>query len=219
MNSTQQQMILDLHFPVIGKQLPVDHGYTLFSALCHISAELHSNHDLAVSRINGLYAGNRMLTLTETSKLILRLPSDMIKDVMSLAGKKLIIKNNVIRLGIPQVQMLQPSAQLKSYLVTIKGKMDTDSFLESANRQLQAIGVSAEPKLIKKKVKFEGTQQHPEEPYIRRTLRISGKEVVGYPLMFEGLSPEDSLNIQIHGVGGRRRFGCGLFLPTKQVTS
>ena len=46
----------------------------------------------------------------------------------------------------------------------------------------------------------------------RRTIRIREKEVVGYEVVIEGLTPDESLTIQTAGLGGRRHMGCGIFV-------
>jgi CRISPR-associated protein Cas6 len=51
----------------------------------------------------------------------------------------------------------------------------------------------------------------------RRTIRIHGKEVVGYELIIEGLTADESIAIQTAGLGGRRHMGCGVFVPHLQV--
>ncbi len=50
----------------------------------------------------------------------------------------------------------------------------------------------------------------------RRSLQIKGKKVVGYSVVVENLSAEDSLKLQWHGLGGRQHFGCGWFYPVKE---
>nr|MBK7064764.1 hypothetical protein [Deltaproteobacteria bacterium] len=45
----------------------------------------------------------------------------------------------------------------------------------------------------------------------RRVLRIRGQYIVGYPVILRGLSAEHSLRVQALGIGGRQRFGCGVF--------
>jgi CRISPR-associated protein Cas6 len=42
---------------------------------------------------------------------------------------------------------------------------------------------------------------------------IHGKVVVGFAMRIADLGPEDSVRLQQGGIGGRRRFGCGLFVP------
>jgi CRISPR-associated endonuclease/helicase Cas3 len=46
-------------------------------------------------------------------------------------------------------------------------------------------------------------------------LRIRDREIVGFALHVDGLGATDSLRLQATGIGGRRRFGCGVFAPTK----
>ena len=56
------------------------------------------------------------------------------------------------------------------------------------------------------------TGPHAGEPR-RRALRIKDQTHVGYSLLVEGLSAEESIRLQEQGLGGRRKLGCGLFLP------
>jgi len=48
---------------------------------------------------------------------------------------------------------------------------------------------------------------------VRRTVRIHDREVVGFALRVQDLTAEESLHLQEHGLGGRRLFGCGIFVP------
>jgi hypothetical protein len=34
--------MVELHFPVLGPSLPVDHGYALYSALCRVLPAMHA---------------------------------------------------------------------------------------------------------------------------------------------------------------------------------
>ena len=49
----------------------------------------------------------------------------------------------------------------------------------------------------------------------RKTLTIHDKKVVGYSMQINGLSDVDSIRLQEHGLGGRRKMGCGFFEPTE----
>jgi CRISPR-associated protein Cas6 len=49
---------------------------------------------------------------------------------------------------------------------------------------------------------------------IRRTLQIRDKTIVGFALEVGGLSIADSIRLQELGLGGRHRFGCGVFVPS-----
>lgn len=46
---------------------------------------------------------------------------------------------------------------------------------------------------------------------------LHGKEVVGYELVIEGLTADESVAIQTTGLGGRRHMGCGVFVPHLQA--
>ena len=52
---------------------------------------------------------------------------------------------------------------------------------------------------------------------MRRTLRVQDRVVVGYAVEVHGLSAPDSIRLQSLGIGGRRRFGCGIFIPAREV--
>lgn len=95
--------------------------------------------------------------------------------------------------------MLHPRASLYSRLVTIKGFMEPQGFLKAVKRQLEKIGVEAEIKVGE-----------------RRTLRVKDKQVVGFEVAATDLDAEDSIHLQEDGLGGRRRMGCGVFVPWRR---
>ena len=39
--------------------------------------------------------------------------------------------------------------------------------------------------------------------------------MIGYALRVFGLTAEESIRLQEEGLGGRRRMGCGVFLPIR----
>jgi CRISPR-associated protein Cas6 len=192
---------VDLAFPLLSTHpIPADHGYHLYSALSHVLPELHQQDGIGIHPIRGQQIGDRQLTLDDRSRLILRTAADAIGQLIQLAGKSVTIAGTPVRVGVPQVWALKPAAALRSRLVTIKLKegITPDIFQQSAREQLNTLGVSAEAILTLGK---------------RRTLRIKDKEVVGYEVILEGLTAEESLNVQEKGLGGRRHMGCGVFVP------
>ena len=92
--------------------------------------------------------------------------------------------------------MLPPVARLRARLVTIRGFLLEADFLAAAIRQLQGLHVRCETRLGQ-----------------RRTFRIKDKQVVGFELVVAGLGADDSVKLQEHGLGGRRKMGCGMFVP------
>lgn len=211
--------VVDVRFRIIGRQIPADHGYRLFSAISEHMPKLHDYDGAGLHPISGQPVGNRSLAITEKSFLTVRLPSELISLILPLAGKTLHIGEYEVRIGVPQTMALVPSARLYSRLIVIKGFMEPETFLEAADRQLQALGTKGKPSLIKQPHIAEtntGNKSGTHSPYLRRTIRIHDKEVVGFALRVEELTAEESILLQEKGIGGRRRFGCGIFLPERR---
>lgn len=187
---------IDLAFRIIGTSVPVDHGYALYAAISRIVPEIHDARAIGVQPIRGVYNDNGALHLSDSSRLILRMPDEQIRTYLKLAGKRLEIDGQTIQIGVPEVRTLRPVANLRARLVTIKGFLEETSFLEAAKRQLQGLEINGEVQLGK-----------------RQTFRVKDKQVVGFELAVTHLTAEESLTLQEHGLGGRRRMGCGVFVP------
>lgn len=186
---------VDLAFRLTGSKVPVDHGYALYSAISRLLPEIHGAKNIGVHPIRGTYSGSGELMLGDSSRLVIRLESERIGEFLKLAGKRLEIDSHSLRVGIPEVRLLRPRASLYSRLVTIKGFMEPETFLEAAKRQLEKIEVQAELQIGE-----------------RRTFRVKDKQVVGFEMAASGLDAEDSLRLQENGLGGRRHMGCGIFM-------
>ena len=209
---------VDVQFKIIGKFVPVDHGYYLFSAISKVISELHVNGEAGLHPISGQFVGDRSLAITEKSFLTIRLPSEQIALALPLAGKILQLGRYSVRIGVPQTRALVPSTKLYSRLVVIKGFMEPEPFLLAAHRQLQNLEINGKLSLVIQPKIAESNmnkQSGTHSPYLRRTIKIHDKEVVGFALRVEGLSAEESVHLQEKGIGGRRRFGCGVFVPIK----
>lgn len=209
--------IVDIVFPVRGGTVPADHGYQLFSALNRVIPYLHGNPSVSIHPLRGQLAGNRSLRLTRESVLTVRASHELYASLLKLAGRDLTVGSNPIRLGVPRVLPLTPYPSLCSKLVTIKPYMEPESFLGAAGRQLEALGITAKPTLIPRPLSsrpFEG-QTGSRSPFVRRTIAVRGRAIVGFALQIHGLSPEDSLLLQSKGLGGRHRMGCGIFVPAQ----
>lgn len=187
---------VDLAFRLNGSAVPVDHGYALYAALSRIVPEIHETKIIGVQPIRGIYSGNGKLQLSDSSRLVLRLPDEEIRPYLKLAGKRLEVDEHLLSVGVPEVRMLLPVARLRAHLVTIKGFLKEEEFLEAAKRQLQSLDVTCEVLLGQ-----------------RRTFRIKEKQVVGFEVTMTGLTAKDSVSLQENGLGGRRKMGCGVFVP------
>jgi CRISPR-associated protein Cas6 len=210
---------VDVQFSVQGDRIPADHGYFLFSAVSRLVPELHGDDQVGIHAISGRYVGDRLLAIDQRSRLTIRLFSDRIGEIIGLAGKDLILGNQHLGIGVPNTRALPPAARLYSRLVVIKGFLDPESFLDAVRRQLNQMEVKGEPSLVSVADAVKANENRKggtRSPWLRRTLRIRDKEVVGFAVRVDGLSAESSILIQEKGVGGRRRFGCGIFIPAKE---
>jgi CRISPR-associated endonuclease/helicase Cas3 len=205
--------IINLVFPVKGTNLHADHNHRLLGSLSEKISQIHSLNGLAINTISGIPDKQGKITLTKSSKLYLRLPVEAVALVYPLAGQTLTIGDDQIQLGNPELQTLQPCESLKARLVTIKGYTEPMAFLEAANRQLQALEIKANI----------GIPANDEGKPKRLTLKINKPDqkrsytIVGFSVVVSDLTEEDSIKLQIHGLGGKRRLGCGVFYPNIRV--
>jgi CRISPR-associated protein Cas6 len=193
---------VDLAFRMTGATIPVDHGYSLYSAVNHL-IDIHDANGIGLHPIRGVYSGDGNLRLTTWSRLIFRVPDDQIRVYLKLAGKKLDVNGCALRIGIPEVRLLRSAPTLRARIVTIKGFQEEEPFLEAAKRQLHSLGISSSHAMAGE----------------RRTFRVKDKQVVGFEFIVSGLTADESLSLQVSGIGGRRRMGCGIFITSKVVST
>lgn len=212
----QQGTVLDLSFPLRGSMIPADHGYALYAAISRHLPSIHGDATLGIHAIRGRLAGERRLELTAASHLEIRLPAARIPEMIQMAGQQLDIDGNSCLIGVPTVRPLAPKNTLISRLVVIRGFTEAETFLDAVNRQLDELEIAGDARLVARTAAqpVEGKSAGQSGQWIRRTLRIRDKTIVGFSVHVADLSPDESLRLQERGLGGRRRFGCGLFVPT-----
>ncbi|HMW02951.1 MAG TPA: type I-MYXAN CRISPR-associated protein Cas6/Cmx6, partial [Acidobacteriota bacterium] len=145
-------------------------------------------------------------------------PVESFREVLPLAGQNIEIvvagQKFQFRTGIPEVYQLKPVTSVWSRTVVIKLSESEkqkvtptrEMFLESLKKQIESLGV-------KGTVKIESSLDSQGREAGRKILNIKGKLVVGYTVTVSGLSGEDSIKLQESGLGGRRKMGCGVFVP------
>jgi len=209
---------VDLCFPIHGKMIPADSAYHLYSALCSFFENQHLPPEVGVMAIKGRPENNRMLTITTQSKLVLRLPQTEIARYLSLAGKSIQLDQAAISLQGGYLRPLIPAPRLYSRLVIIKGYTEAKAFLLAAQKQLAELDAQAQASLVPQyniAEQNQGKHQGTNSPFLRRTLKIKSHNIVGFAVRVENLNAESSLLLQEKGLGGRRHFGCGLFVEDR----
>lgn len=203
---------------LFADSLPLDHGYLLYSSISKLQASLHQADWLAIHPINGTPGGVGSLKINRSSRLRFRIPAENLGQLINLAGKRLTLSHrggiSRLTIGVPEVYPLRPAPNLFSRYVAIKLSAieKTD---QSPDREMFLAAVKAQME----RMSFRGTvwiddgrDSHGRE-YGRRVIHIKDKAIVAYSVYIRDLSEEDSLKLQEVGIGGRRRMGCGIFVP------
>lgn len=193
--------VFDIQWSVSHRDwIPLQHQYLLLATLSRIVPEIHHNKRIGIHTIRGIHDRPGRLKLTSRSIVAIRTPLEAVSNLIPLSGRKLDLAGHALRLGVATLHQIAPSESLFCPTVTIKGFMDRDQFYGAVIRQLDNMEV-------RRSVTVEIGS--------RRVLRIKDSTIVGFSLLLAGLEAAESVRVQSAGIGGRRHFGCGIFLPTK----
>jgi CRISPR-associated protein Cas6 len=206
--------VVELHFPVRASIVPSDHGYLLYSAISKLVPEAHAADWLGIHTMKGRKCDAGSIRIGRFAKLKIRLPLSKAPLLHRLAGAVLDLSGHELRLGVPEMHLLKPASDLRSRLVVVKiakstsRSADSESFMVAIRKQLQELAISHSCM----ELEAEQNTMHKDE-YARRVVRVKTAIITGYGVILRGLSADDSIKVQQHGLGGRRRMGCGLFVP------
>jgi len=196
--------VVDLHFHVQRGTVAVDHGYALYGAIIRLlqpsvpgsESWLHNADNVGLHMLRGRYLGNGRLLLGAHARFGLRLPAMLIPKALPLAGKRLDLGGESLRIGVATTGALIPTSALYAHVVTTRNGDEETRFDEEIARQLEQLLIRGKP------------TRGP-----RRIITIKGRKVVGHSLLVAELSAEESIRLQEAGLGGRRKMGCGVFVP------
>ncbi len=190
--------LVDVAFSVRGGVIPLDHGYSVFGAVSRVVPKVHSEAGWGIHPIYGRRSGVGMLTLLPQSALTIRVPPGEIGTLLSLSGQCLDIDGHQMVVGVPKLFPLKPRPLLRSRFVTIKKfeKQPAD-FAEAVKRQLTELQIDGSATVAVGQ---------------RRVIRVGEHKIVGFSVALDGLSADDSIRVQVNGIGGRRHMGAGVFL-------
>jgi CRISPR-associated endonuclease/helicase Cas3 len=201
-------MKVDVTFNVAGNVVLIDHGYVLFCALEQVLGSLHGATWLGVHPLRGIARDAKELALSgHRSALTLRVEPAHIEKALELAGKSLRLGRDEILIGTSSIWQLRPAPVLWARQVLIKSaelaaakdEDEADVFRVAVKRQLASLAVKARVELGR-----------------RRVMKIAEYKVFGYETILHDVSDDDSLRLQYAGIGGKRRMGAGVFVPSKR---
>ena len=198
----QSAAVVDVVFSLTGESLPRDHGQPLAAALLRHLPWLAEATDAGVHRINVVAGNGDQALLSHRARLAIRVGRERAAEVAALAGRVLDVGGFAVQLGEPVHRELLAHGTLYAPVVTNAGA-DELQFLQCVERELDALGVRGRA--------ICGRQ---------RVLRDDcGAERVGYSLLVDRLSADDSLRVQQHGLGTHRHLGCGVFVPHRSAAA
>ena len=146
--------LLRVTFPVSGSEIPLDHGYAVFSAISALVPEVHANRQVAIAPIRGVFKAPVTLTLAPFSRLTVITPLSLVPDLFVLSGKVLSIGQSPVLLGRMVLSPITPCESAGSRLVVFsfpdKLEITEQSFLAEVNRQLGLLDIQAKPVLGKR---------------------------------------------------------------------
>ena len=204
--------VVDLHFHLQGRTLPVDHAYALGQAILRQvpwlaeepAAAIHNIH-LAGSQ-NGWERPDpekgQELVLSRRTRLRIRIPrakADALEQ--ALAGRTLDVLGHPLRIGPAKAHPMSDRTTLFSRYLAGPADDDEERFLEWVAEGLAHLGIEARKALCGKRQEL----QTPEGPLVTRSL------------MLAELRPDAALKLQELGLGPHRLMGCGIFLPHKGI--
>ena len=204
---------LDVFFHVVGAKVPADHGYALFGALSRIlEAEgdrwLHGNPHVGLHTILGVNLGAGWRSVGPDARFGLRLPSDLLPRSLKLAGKSLDLDGCKLRVGVGETRALTPAATLRCRIATTRNGDDPARFDAEIARQMATLGIRG--RVFRAP---SGAARRDGRDPSRRIVRVKGRRIVGHAVLATELTAGESILLQERGLGGRRRMGCGVFVP------
>ena len=201
--------IVDAVFAIACRSLPVDHAYALQQAIQEVLPWFAQEPGAGLHTVHGAASGSgwmrpegadALLQLSHRARLALRLPRHRLEDAAALLGRTLQVAGWPLHVEKMALRPLSRITTLFARCVVLDAP-DEAAFVSTASDELGALGIRAE-RMVCGRVTPVAT---PARTYQARSL------------MLAGLALEQSLLLQQSGLGTGRKFGCGLFIPHKDI--
>lgn len=203
--------VVDLVFDLRCRCLPVDHAYPLLHSLLDVLPWI-ADDGVGVHSIHGADSGNgwmrpenpqELLYLSRRTKLVLRLPAERVPDARTLSGRTLDVGGHRLSIEQANIRPLSAITTVLSRHVAIDEGDDETGFLQAAVDRLRDMGVRPKKMLCGRETRIATPDGG---------LRVRS-------LLLADLMPEESMTLQLRGLGPARPLGCGLFLGHKDVNA
>ena len=164
--------LLRITFPVSGSEIPLDHGYAVFSAISGLVPEIHANRRVAIAPIRGVFKAPTTLTLAPFSRLTVITPLTLVPDLFVLSGKLLAIGGSPVLLGRMVLTPIAPCESVGSRLVVFSFpeglEINEENFGTEVRRQLGLLDLQVKPRWQAKSLPGQERKASRLWPAIRR---------------------------------------------------
>ena len=191
---------VDFAYAIAGASVERDYPAGLYAALRALAPWLDEEPSAAVHPLRGLTPAAGSLLLGGRSRLLLRVPESRIDACEQLQGRSLGLPVP-LAIGRASLRELLAHPVLHAKLV-VTGADDEGAFLAEVERALAGLALDCETIVGR-----------------RGEIAVGDQRLAGFSLMLHGLSAEQSLTAQAHGIGLHRKLGCGVFVPHKSVAA
>jgi len=198
----------ELSFSVNCRELPYDHAYELSSEILNLIPQIKNDKRNSIQTLHGPMSGNgwvrpdsENIPLSKRAKLIMRINKNQIDDIKDIEGKEIKLFGNSLKIGISKVKNFLIVKDLFCRFVISDNKISEDDFLEKIQMELRNFNVNIKKALCGRSM----------------TINFDKNTVYTRSLMIADLSKEESLRLQEEGVGEKKLYGCGIFLPHKSI--
>ena len=206
--------VVDLHFDIACRELPVDHIHDLASALEEALPWLADEAELGIHEIHLAGSQNgwerpeagsgQRLILSRRTKLVIRAPRHRVDQLQQeLADLELEIDDCLMVVGKAKIKPLSTQSTLYARHVALKEDEidDENKFLERMADELAGRGIQIKKALCGKS----------------SDILTPGGSIPTRSVMLADLAPADAVALQEQGLGPYRNLGCGIFLPMKGI--
>lgn len=192
---------IDVAFPIHGPTLPPDHAEALRQALCANSPWLATDPLAGIHPIKMFTGGGAAAMLSQRTRLLLRVARPRQEQLRSLEGTELNMLGHVLRLGVGRRRELLPHATLYASKVAADND-DEAAFMAMVGAELARMAIVAQQVCGR-----------------RQRMSAAERSLNTFSLMLHALAPEQSLRLQIRGLGPHRLLGCGIFVPHRSAAA
>ena len=200
--------MIELSFSVDCKELPYDHAFELSSEILNLIPEIKNDKRNAIQTLHGPMSGNgwvrpdgQNIPLSKRAKLIMRINKSQIDDIKTIEGREIKLFGNKLKIGKSKVKSFVIVKDLFCRFIVSDPNIDEDKFLELIQNELKQYNINLRKALCGQS----------------KMIRFGSETFYTRSLMIADLSKKESLRLQEEGVGEKRLYGCGIFLPHKSI--